>query len=244
MFILNLLRAEGSISDKLIVALAFILVAGFSIVVHEVAHGFVAKLNGDLTAKSHGRLTLNPVAHLDPIGVAMMLLVGFGWAKPVPVNPNNFTNRKRGIFTVSIAGICANVIIAGICLLLYFLLYPVIIRTMYAVGTSAVVSVLLNFVYSLLVLGVQINLMLAFFNILPIYPLDGFNMINTFLPYGNPFQKFMVRYGSFVLIGLILIGNIGNLVGINWLNIFGLFGDLISMLMNKVTIQSIAVFLM
>ena len=82
MFILNLLRSEGSIADKLIVALAFVLVATFSIVIHEVAHGFVAKLNGDFTAKDRGRLTLNPLAHLEPIGVAMMLLVGLVGQNP------------------------------------------------------------------------------------------------------------------------------------------------------------------
>ncbi len=244
MFLFNLLRSEGSISDKLIVALAFVLVAIFSIVIHEVAHGFVAKLNGDLTAKERGRLTLNPSAHLDPIGVFMMLLVGFGWAKPVPVNPNNFTNRKRGIFTVSIAGISANVIVAGISLLLYFLLFPIQYKIDYAVASNPIVSVLLTFMYSLLILSVQINMMLAFFNILPIYPLDGFNMINTFLPYGNGFQKVMVKYGSFILIGLILIGNIGNAFGIKWLNIFSLFGDLITTMLNKVTLQSIMTFIL
>ncbi len=243
MFIFNLIRAEGSIPDKLVVALAFILVATFSIVAHEVSHGYVAKLNGDFTAKERGRLTLNPSAHLDPIGVVMMLLVGFGWAKPVPVNTSNFTNRKRGIFTVSIAGIAANLILAGLGLLLYFLLYPLIIRGMYSAGTSAIVSVLLNFVYSLLILGIQINFMLAFFNILPIYPLDGFNIINSFLPIGNGYQRFMVRYGSFILIALILIGNIGNVFGIRWLNIFSLFGDLISNMIEQVTLQSILTFL-
>lgn len=244
MFLFNLLRSEGSISDKLIVALAFVIVAIFSIVIHEVAHGFVAKLNGDLTAKERGRLTLNPSAHLDPIGVFMMLLVGFGWAKPVPVNPNNFTNRKRGIFTVSIAGISANIIVAGISLLLYFLLFPIQYKIDYAVASNPIVSVLLTFMYSLLILSVQINMMLAFFNILPIYPLDGFNMINTFLPYGNGFQKVMVKYGSFILIGLILIGNIGNAFGIKWLNIFSLFGDLITTMLNKVTLQSIMTFIL
>ena len=243
MFIFNLLRAEGSIADKLIVALSFILVATFSIVIHEVAHGYVAKLNGDFTAKDRGRLTLNPAAHLDPIGVAMMLLVGFGWAKPVPINTSNFTNRKRGIFTVSIAGISANLILAGFGLLLYFLLYPVIIRLMYLDGSNAIVNVLLNFVYSLLVLGIRINFLLAFFNLLPIYPLDGFNIINSFLRPGNGYQRFMVKYGSFVLIGLILIGNIGNLLNVEWLKIFSLFGNLISQLMDKITLQSLITFL-
>ena len=114
---------------------------------------------------------------------------------------------------------------------------------MYAVGSSAVVSVLMNFIYSLLILGIQLNFMLAFFNILPIYPLDGFNVINSFLPYGNGYQKVMVRYGSFMLIGLILIGNVGNAFGIRWLNIFSLFGDLISQMIDKVTLQSLLTFL-
>lgn len=242
MFILNLLRAEGSIADKLIVALAFILVATFSIVVHEVSHGYVAKLNGDLTAKERGRLTLNPAAHLDPIGVFMMLLVGFGWAKPVPVNTSNFTNRKKGIFTVSIAGVSANLIVASVGLLLYFLLYPVIIKGMYAAGSNAIVNVLLNFVYALLVLSIRINFLLAFFNLLPIYPLDGFNIVNSFLPIGNGYQRFMVKYGSFLLIGLIIIGNVGDMLNFEWLNIFNLFGNLISDMIDKVTLQSLITF--
>lgn len=244
MFIFNLIRAEGSISEKLVVGLAFILVATFSIVVHEVSHGYVAKLNGDLTAKERGRLTLDPFAHLDLIGVFMMLLVGFGWAKPVPINTSNFTNRKRGIFTVSIAGICANLIIAGLSILILFLVYPLIIKITYSAGSSAIVNVLLNFVKYLLIISIKLNFMLAFFNILPIYPLDGFNMVNSFLPAGNGFQRFMVRYGIFVLITLIVLGNIGDAFNIKWLNIFSLFGELINDMIGKVILQSIMTFLL
>ena len=127
MFFYNLIVAEGTIAEKLILALAFLIVAAFSIVIHEFAHAWVAKLNGDLTAKARGRLTLNPVAHFDPVGVLMMLLVGFGWARPVPINPNNFTNYKRGMFTVSIAGVTANLIAAGLMLLILYLAAPVLI---------------------------------------------------------------------------------------------------------------------
>ena len=95
MFIYSIIKSEGSVSDKIIIALAFVLVAVFSIVIHEVAHGYVAKLNGDLTAKLRGRLTLNPQAHLDIIGIAMMLLVGFGWAKPVPISGHTVLSDKN-----------------------------------------------------------------------------------------------------------------------------------------------------
>lgn len=246
MFIYSIIKSEGSVSDKIIIALAFVLVAVFSIVIHEVAHGYVAKLNGDLTAKLRGRLTLNPQAHLDIIGIAMMLLVGFGWAKPVPINPNNFTKYKRGMLTVSIAGITANLIIAGVCLLLYFLLYPLILQWIYSSlgGGNALVSVLAEFLYAILILGIRLNFMLAFFNLLPIYPLDGYNIINTLLPHNNGYQRFMIRYGSFILIGLIIIGNIGNIFGIQWLNIFSLFGNLITELIEVISVQSIATFLL
>lgn len=246
MFIYSIIKSEGSVSDKIIIALAFVLVAVFSIVIHEVAHGYVAKLNGDLTAKLRGRLTLNPQAHLDIIGIAMMLLVGFGWAKPVPINPNNFTKYKRGMLTVSIAGITANLIIAGVCLLLYFLLYPLILQWIYSSlgGGNALVSVLAEFLYAILILGIRLNFMLAFFNLLPIYPLDGYNIINTLLPHNNGYQRFMIRYGSFILIGLIIIGNIGNAFGIQWLNIFSLFGNLITELIEVISVQSIATFLL
>ncbi len=247
MFIFNLITAEGSISDKLVIALAFIVVAIFSIIAHEVAHGYVAKLNGDLTAKERGRLSLNPAVHLDPIGIVMMLLVGFGWAKPVPINTSNFTNRKRGIFTVSIAGICINLIIAGVNLLLLFLLYPVFLKAIINVTpgiAGSIVSVLVTFAEALIILSIQMNFMLAFFNILPIYPLDGFNIINSFLPIGNGFQRFRVKYGSFILIGLILIGNIGSILNLEWLNVFSLFGNLIVELIEKIQLQSIITFLL
>ena len=95
MFFLRLLRSGAPISEILISALAIILAATTAIVFHEVSHGYIAMKNGDYTAKSRGRLTLNPVAHFDLVGLLMILLVGFGWAKPVPIDPRNFNNYKN-----------------------------------------------------------------------------------------------------------------------------------------------------
>lgn len=223
-------------SEKLIVALASIIAIVFSIVMHEVSHGYVAKLNGDLTAKSAGRLTLNPVVHFDLMGIVMMMLVGFGWAKPVPVNPLNFKNRKVGMITVTLSGVVTNLLLAGLSLLLLYLLAPVL----FAASASSSLIVLRTLGLYLLIYMVTINFMLAMFNLLPIYPLDGFNLINTFLPRGNPFTAFMVRYGFFVLIGLILIGQIGDMLGAPYLNIFSSFYNLIYNLIQKTLMARLA----
>lgn len=238
MFFINLIRSGNSVSDMLIIALAFIVTVVFSIVLHELSHGFIALKNGDYTAKARGRLTLNPIAHFDAIGIIMFLLIGFGWAKPVPVDPRNFRNRKLGMITVSIAGVTTNILLAGIGLLLLFFLYPALLIQINSIsGFASVISLL---VYCILVYGIQINLMLAAFNILPIYPLDGYNLLNTLLPNNTKYQSFMIKYGFFVLLGLIIIGQIGNMFNLPWLNIFGMFSDLISTLITKITEASLA----
>ena len=107
--------------DIIFIAVAVVI----SMVLHEIAHGYVALWNGDPTAKVNGRLSLNPLVHFDAIGFIMLMVVGFGYAKPVPVNPGNFKNRKRGIFTVAIAGVVVNIVLAflscGFLMLMYFL---------------------------------------------------------------------------------------------------------------------------
>ena len=103
-----MIYSSYNIADILILALVVII----SIILHELAHGYVALWNGDATAKVKGRLTLNPLAHFDIIGFFMLMTVGFGYAKPVPVNPFNFRHQKRGIFTVAIAGVTVNILLA------------------------------------------------------------------------------------------------------------------------------------
>lgn len=149
----------NSVSDFLISLLAIL----FAISIHEFGHAFVAHLNGDDTAKNAGRMTINPVNHIDPFGMIMMFLVHFGWAKPVPVNPYNFKNEKIGNITVSFAGIFFNLISA--------IVFALINKYVPMVSIKAVT-------YSL----VMYNIGFASFNILPIPPLDGWNIIATFLP--------------------------------------------------------------
>ncbi|MCL2630612.1 MAG: site-2 protease family protein [Firmicutes bacterium] len=238
MLIIRLFSGSGDFTDTIIGFLAFMLVALFSISVHEASHAYGALLLGDATAKSRGRLTLNPASHLDLTGALMFLVAGFGWAKPVPVDTSNFTNYKKGRIVVSLAGVVSNIAMALIWLLLLYLAGGSLFTAMFTAKSQAV-YVLASLGFYIIVYGVMINFMLAMFNLLPIYPLDGFNLLDTFLPYGNPFSRFMVKYGFFVLIGLIALGWIGGLVGVPELSIFGLFGDLISRLVYKVLFASL-----
>ena len=146
-----------------------------AISVHEFGHAYSAHLLGDDTAKMYGRMTLNPAKHLDIMGLIAMLIVHIGWAKPVPVNPNNFKNYKVGNVIVSLAGVTANIIISIIC---------VIIKkhvNMYAITeiTSAII------IY---------NVSFAAFNLLPIPPLDGWGVISSFIPY--KYNEIAYKYES------------------------------------------------
>ena len=156
-----------------------------AISVHEFGHAYSAHLLGDDTAKMYGRMTLNPAKHLDIMGLIAMLIVHIGWAKPVPVNPNNFKNYKVGNVIVSLAGVTANIIISIIC---------VIIKKhvkMYAITeiTSAII------IY---------NVSFAAFNLLPIPPLDGWGVISSFIPY--KYNEIAYKYESMSsIIFLVLI---------------------------------------
>ena len=240
MFIYQVMMIDGDFVVKIVLILAFVLAAVSAIVLHEFSHALVAKLNGDYTAKLAGRLTLNPAKHFDPIGLLMMLLVGFGWAKPVPVNSNNFTKYKRGMLTVSAAGVTANLLTAGIGLLLLFLLKPLL----YVAFTSnPLIMYLQYFVYYLLQFAIVFGFMLALFNLLPIYPLDGYNIVATLFPKATGYRNFMVRYGVFVLFGLILLSNVFDALGLWYLDIFGMFNSVIYDLMGLVERASLRIFL-
>lgn len=240
MFIYRLMTISDDFVVIIAAIIAFVVSACLAIVAHEFSHAWVAKLNGDYTAENAGRLTLNPVAHFDPIGLLMMLLVGFGWAKPVPINPNNFTKYRRGMITVAAAGVSANLLLAGFFLLLLFLLQPLLL---YAAATSVAIYFLQVLVLYTTQLGVMFNFMLALFNLLPIYPLDGYNIVASLFPKAEGYRRFMVRYGVFVLLAVIIIGNIASFAGFKYLDIFGLFGDVINRLISLVSEASIKTFL-
>ena len=171
----------------------------FSIIIHEVAHGWVAYRMGDPTAKWSGRLTLNPLKHLDPIGTLMLFLAGFGWAKPVPVNFNNISNKRKGLIFVSSAGIVANILFAFFALLL---------TRLFSTPSSMVATRLVYYV-------VQINITLAALNLIPIPPLDGSKILMGFVSQRTQF--FLTRlepYGFFIIIGFLYLGILDPLIGL------------------------------
>lgn len=170
---------------------------------HEFAHAYAAHRYGDDTAKELGRLSLNPLRHLDPLGTIMIFLVHFGWAKPVPVNPYRLKNPRKDMLWISAAGPLANIMLAlASGLLLRFLL------AIKGTPDSHTGTAMELFIF-MVIMSLQINLALAIFNILPIAPLDGSKILSGLLPVG--FAKFigvLERYGPFVLIGLIIIGRV------------------------------------
>ena len=176
----------------------------FSIVVHEVAHAWVALKEGDDTAQSLGRITLNPLSHLDPIGsflvpVILFFMPGgfiFGWAKPVPVDPRKFRDFRGGDIRVSLAGIVSNVILAFVFMVMAVVFIK--LQAVFPLGESA-----FGFLIRTARFGVLINLILAIFNLVPIPPLDGSHVVYHFLPraWRAGYQQ-AGRYGILVLIGL------------------------------------------
>ncbi len=170
---------------------------------HEFMHGWVANKLGDPTAKNMGRLTMNPLAHLDPIGTLMIIIVHFGWAKPVPVNPNNLRDPKKDMVLISVAGPAANIALAFVS--------GILLRSLRGGLFSSVPMNVLQPLYNMVYFSLQINIALAFFNLIPIPPLDGSKILRGFLPYKyDHIADWLEQYGSFVLMGLIVFGMLTN----------------------------------
>ena len=161
----------------------------FALVFHEFSHGWVAYKLGDPTAKNQGRLTLNPIAHLDPFGSMMILFVGFGWAKPVPVDSRYLANPREDMMKIAFAGPASNLFLA--------LIGGVLIRLTGYAGPLT----------SMLILFTQINISLAVFNMIPIPPLDGSQIFSGIMIRRNPQLVMQLQmYGPQILMGLILFG--------------------------------------
>lgn len=186
--------------ELFVICTSFLIAVIFALSIHEFAHSFVANIQGDPTSKMVGRMTLNPLKHIDPIGFLCLMLFGFGWAKPVPINSLRFKDYRKGIFLTSIAGICANIFFSFISCGLLVVIFRFNGVTMLTYGSQ-----LMNMLFYILYFSITINLGLALFNILPIPPLDGFNCLSS-LCKGNSFLDFMKKYGYFILLIVILFG--------------------------------------
>lgn len=190
--------------------------------VHEFSHVFVAVKCGDETPRMKDRLTLNPIAHFDVAGFCLLILTGFGWAKPVPINPNNFKNKKKGSILVSLAGVFSNLIGAFICFPLFLLCANHLPDLL--LFDEIIINVL-GYCYSY-------NLCLFIFNLLPFYPLDGFIFLSTIIDKSSKMLDFLYEKGYKILLALLVISFLAkNMVSINpifqYLDVLGIFMKLI-----------------
>lgn len=180
---------------------------------HEFAHAFVAVKCGDYTPKVNGRYTLNPFAHFDILGLLFFLFAGFGWAKPVPVNPYNFKHYKRDTVLVSLAGVIMNLILA-------FFAYPLYVVVVRFMPDWGYFDDVLRIMFSGIV---TMSLGFFVFNLIPVYPLDGFRVLDATVNHSNPVYRFLRSYGYYVLMGLIVLGIIADFFPMLWfLDVLGL----------------------
>lgn len=189
----------------------------FALTIHEYFHAWMAYRKGDPTAKLAGRLTLNPLKHLDPIGTIMLFLFRFGWAKPVPVNPYNLQDPKKDMVWVSLAAPLSN-LGSGI-------LFCIILRIVRYFHLHSIPG--FYPFYLIILFLVLYNLILCLFNLIPIFPLDGANVLYHLLPEDLAYEYAKIaRFGPFILIAIILLGNLGG-INILW-GWIGPFVDIVS----------------
>ena len=185
----------------LIELLASFIAVAVVLTLHEFAHAFVAYKCGDPTPKFNGRLTLNPLAHFDILGLVLFAFAGFGWAKPVPINPNNFNHYKKGLTLTAVAGVSMNYLTAFLFCPLYFLVARYVNIPIYALQLFLEMLTLYLFVYSV---------SFCVFNLIPLPPLDGWRVVQAVNRRRGRVYRFLERYGSIILIVLIGIHFLAN----------------------------------
>ena len=198
-----------------------------ALVVHECSHGYVSTKLGDPTPRIQGRLSLNPLVHLDLMGTLLMVLTGFGWAKPVEVNPMYYKDRKKGMALVAAAGPLSNLLLAFISLLIYFLFFVVIHYTNLPVSMKTI-----SFIGTICSYSAQVNLCFLVFNLIPIPPLDGSKILGMFL--SNKAYYTMLQYERWSMLLIMFLSLSGMLSGIIGSGVSLFYNGIINVLSNLV----------
>ncbi|MGI6752441.1 MAG: site-2 protease family protein [Anaerovoracaceae bacterium] len=167
---------------------------------HEFAHAFAACLCGDETPRLQGRVTLNPMAHIDPIGFIALFLIGFGWGRPVEINPGNFKKPRVQELIVALAGVVTNLLIA--------LMLTGLLRILYQFQLTFMLSEMGTIIHEIIIHGIQINIILMIFNLLPIPPLDGFNVITQIFNLRNTRLYYEIYDKGFLILMIFIIFNL------------------------------------
>jgi len=205
----SIFKSDISMAEKIMELTLLVMVLSFTFSVHEFMHAWVAERMGDDTPRRQGRITLNPLAHIDPLGAIMMLIAGFGWAKPVQYNPNNLKKYKRYTCErfISLAGVTANYATA----IVTSCIVPLVINWYWHSAesgekTQLAINLVLKFFYYLR----EYSFLFLAFNLLPVPPLDGYRFISTFIPYKRRMMfENISRYSYYIFFALILMGRFG-----------------------------------
>lgn len=212
--LIDIFRGSGTFGQKITMLFLIVLTTLISLTVHEVSHGYAAYRCGDPTARNFGRLSLNPLKHLDPIGTLCMLLFGFGWAKPVPINTRYFRKPRRDTALTALAGPLSNIIISFIACFFMMLSEQLYYRVYFSGNSYALTVVYLLF--QLFYLFHRLNLTLAVFNLIPVPPLDGSRIFLTFLPPKYYFG--VMKYERYISLAIMLLLFSGVLSGfLGWI---------------------------